>query len=101
MRAAWASRRARSGTRPKPPGDELGGSRTHCSEVDETATGSANSFGPIRIREPLCTTCPATWCLLADSKHGPERKATLRYPDAVLISSLLRLTYTTRRGPDE
>src|SRR5436305_1592040 len=47
MRAAWASRRARSGTRPKPPGDEPGGSRTHCTEVDETATDSANSIGPI------------------------------------------------------
>src|SRR3954447_2956181 len=39
---AWASRRARSGTRPKLSGGELGGSRMHCSEVDETATDSAN-----------------------------------------------------------
>src|SRR5438067_7116693 len=97
MGAAWASRRARSGTRPKPPGDELGGSRTHCSEVDETATGSANSFGPTAP-----TSNGGASQLMAsddpDSKHGSERKATLRYPDAVLISSLLRLDSHDPKG---
>src|SRR5438270_7043557 len=97
MRAAWASRRARSGTRPKPPGDELGGSRTHCSEVDETATGSANSFGPIvPTSERRCLADRGMGD--PDSKHGPDSKATLRYPDAVLISSLLRLDSHDPKG---
>ena len=69
----------------------------HCSEVDETATGSANSFGPTAP-----TSNGGASQLVAsgdpDSKHGPERKATLRYPDAVLISSLLRLDSHDPKG---